>query len=139
MRTASGRRWRPLPDRWHPVQSFPPRTSQDRQGQGGDEKVVARQQSVQQKLFALIRDGMNETKLRTSVADLTKGLRGAEAAAIHAQVSLLANEPARTSTAIVCLTGRIRRRRPACSTELFQRDRVGRSCRVPQSIEKMRL
>src|SRR5205814_1381484 len=58
---------------------------------GGDEKAMGRQQSIQQKLFALIKDGTDEAKLQVAMPDLAESLSGAEKAAVRAQVSMVAS------------------------------------------------
>jgi uncharacterized protein len=55
---------------------------------GGDEKAMARQKAIQQKLFALVREG-DEAKTKAAMAELEKGLSDAEKAGIRAQVSLV--------------------------------------------------
>jgi len=57
---------------------------------GGDEKAMARQKSLHQKLFAVVR-AEDEAKTKVAMADLEKGLSDAEKAGVRAQVSLVAS------------------------------------------------
>jgi pimeloyl-ACP methyl ester carboxylesterase len=51
-----------------------------------DDKAIARQESIQRKLFALIKDGADEPKLQSAMPE---DLSAAEKAAVHAQMPLL--------------------------------------------------
>jgi len=57
---------------------------------GGGEKAMARQKTIQQKLFAIIKEGTDEAQLKKAVADLEKDLTDAEKAGLRTQVSLVA-------------------------------------------------
>lgn len=55
---------------------------------GGGETVLARQKSMQQKLFALAQAG-DEEKRKTALADLEKGLSDAEKAGLRSQIAMV--------------------------------------------------